>query len=82
VWSAQITQLLTAPLQLAVTPAGTNVVISWTSLVTGFQLQTATTLSAAGGWSAVAQPPVLNGSVFSVTIPANGSKQFFRLVGQ
>ncbi len=81
VWSAQITQILTSPLQLNLAQAGTNVVISWTSLATGFQLQVASAASAAGGWSLVTQTPIQNGSTFSVTIPAGESQQFFRLAG-
>lgn len=80
VWAAQITELRTSPLQLAMTSSGGQLVISWTSLATGFQLQTAST-PAAVNWGPVNQTPSLNGSVYTVSVPATGTSQFFRLVG-
>jgi len=52
VWSTQITELLTstAPL-LSISPSGTNVMISWTSSATGYQLQSAASLASPVIWS-------------------------------
>jgi hypothetical protein len=82
VYSTQITELITAPyvptLLLSITKVGTNVNISWPN-VPGFQLQSATNLAVAPGWSTVAQTPATNGSQLLVTLPATLSRQFFRL---
>lgn len=79
-WKPQITELLTSPLQLTVTPSPGQLMVSWTSLSTGFQLETAPTPNSVS-WVPVNQTPTLNGSVYTVSIPATGTQQFFKLVG-
>ena len=78
VWSTQITELLTAPL-LSISSSGTNVMISWTSLATGYQLQSAANLASPVIWSNVPQPTLTNAGQTFVLAPVSGGGQFFRL---
>jgi hypothetical protein len=82
IWSTQISELIAAqPLpQLAIAPAGTNVLISWPSSAAGFQLQSNTNLVSANSWMPVSQTLSTNGNVISVLVPESGSQQFFRLI--
>ncbi len=80
IWSTQITQLITAtPPQLAIVPAGTNVVVSWPLFASGYQLWSATNLAPPVTWSSVSQLPATNGLVFSVTLPQTSGQNFYRL---
>lgn len=63
--------LLTRP-PLNIAPAGASVILSWPADVTGFNLQSATNLSAPS-WTAVA-------GQHAVTNPVAGKSQFFRLM--
>ncbi len=80
-WQTQITELITSvpSPQLNIAPAGSNVVISWPSSATGYQLQSASSLVPPVAWSSVTQTPSNNGTTISVVIPVSGSRQFFRL---
>lgn len=62
---------LTAVLQ------GGQIVISWVSSAT-FQLQSRTDLTS-GTWANVGTAPVVNGTTNTVTLPATGAGQFYRL---
>ena len=80
-WQMQITELITrlpSP-QLAIARSGTNVMLSWSSLTPGYQLQSATNLAPAIAWSNVTQTPVTNVTQISVFVPVSGRRQFFRL---
>jgi hypothetical protein len=81
VWSTQITELLTSQLlpQLRIAPAGTNVMVSWSSLATGYQLQSATNLAPSIAWSNVTQTTSTNGGTISVLVPVSGNQKYFRL---
>jgi hypothetical protein len=81
VWSTQITELLTSQLlpQMSIAPAGTNVMVSWPSIVTGFQLESATSLAPPIAWSNVTNTASTNGGTISVLVPISGSQTFFRL---
>jgi hypothetical protein len=80
-WQTQITELITSlpPPQLTITPAETNIVVSWPFYASGYHLQSTTNLTAAGGWSPVAQMPSTNGVVISLAMPMSGPHEFFRL---
>ena len=80
-WQTQITELITSlpPPQLTIMPEGMNVVVSWPFYASGYQLQSATNLTAGGGWSPVAQMPSTNGVVMSLAMPISGPNEFFRL---
>ncbi len=80
-WQTQITELITslASPQLTIALAGTNATISWPSSAAGFQLQSATDLTASTVWSSVTQTPSTNGNTISVLMPVSSGRQFFRL---
>ena len=80
VWSTQVTELLTAPqFPLAIMPAGTNVMLAWSSGATGYQLQSAASVAPPVTWSNVTQAALTNGSQLYVLLPASSRQQFFRL---
>ena len=56
------------------------VILSWPATALNFQLQESTNLSLTNGWAAVAEMRSTNNGFVSVTLPANGSNKFFRLV--
>lgn len=64
---------------VTVTRSGPNIVVSWPA-IPGTALQHSTSLNPVN-WQPIAGTPVLNASVYSVTVPATpGAKDFFRLV--
>ena len=79
IWSTQITQLLTAPLQLAISRSGTNVMVSWPGLAADSQLLSTTNLVPPVVWSNVTQTTLTNDSQAFVLVPISGRQQFFRL---
>jgi uncharacterized repeat protein (TIGR03803 family) len=69
--------------QLAITPAGTNVVLSWPTNFAGFDytgyiLQSTTNLVSPVWTTNLPAPVALNGQL-TVTNPISGTQQFFRL---
>ena len=76
-WVTRITEVLVVP-QLTITPSATNVNLSWPLFAANYQLQSTTNLSSS--WSFVPQTPSTNSEQISVTLPQNGTQQFFRLV--
>jgi hypothetical protein len=76
-WVTRITEVLVVP-QLAITTSTTNVNLSWPLFAANYQLQSTTNLL--GAWSFVPQTPSTNSEQISVTLPHNGSQQFFRLI--
>jgi hypothetical protein len=79
VWATRITQLLTVPLQLAISRSGTNVTVSWPGLAADYQLLSTTNLAPLVVWSNVTQTTLTNGSQAFVLVPISGRQQFFRL---
>jgi hypothetical protein len=79
VWATRITQLLTVPLQLAISRSGTNVTVSWPGLAADYQLLSTTNLAPPVVWSNVTQTTLTNGSQAFVLVPISGRQQFFRL---
>jgi len=73
--------VFTLPLgpQLAISPAGTDVVLTWPTNEAGFSLQSAPGLGAAETWSPVSPLPVAASSEFTVTNTATEQKLFYRL---
>jgi hypothetical protein len=80
-WQTQITELITSlpSPQLSIARAGTNVMLSWSSFATGYQLQSTTNLAPSIAWSSVTQPTSTNGGTISVLAPVSGSQKYFRL---
>jgi uncharacterized repeat protein (TIGR03803 family) len=69
--------------QLTITPAGTNLVLSWPTNVVGFDytgyiLQSSTNLSAPA-WTTNSPVPVVANGQYTVTNAISGTQQFFRL---
>ena len=62
-----------APPELTITRAGGNITISWSTLVSGFALESSSAV-VRGTWTTV--PNVSNNSV---TLPIGTNTQFFRL---
>lgn len=79
VWSTQITELITSPLRLNISvDSDGNLVASWPTAASGFELYAASILSA-GDWAPVAGTPELKRDRFVVTMPPAGAQGFLRL---
>lgn len=63
---------------LTINPGGTNVVLSWATNLSGFILQSSTSLFPPFWTTNLPAPVVINGN-YTVTNPVSGSQQFFRL---
>jgi uncharacterized repeat protein (TIGR03803 family) len=57
----------------------TNVVLSWSTNATGFNLQSATNLSSPTSWNAVFPSPVIVNGTNTVTNTVSGAARFYRL---
>ena len=64
---------------LSVALSGTNVVLSWPTVSTGFGLQTNSTLSPSVAWGDTGITPATVGTNFVVTIPITNKVEFYRL---
>jgi uncharacterized repeat protein (TIGR03803 family) len=64
--------------QLTITPAGTNVILSWPTNAAGFTLQSTTDL-VSPSWTTNLPAPLLVNGLNTVTNPARGTQQFYRL---
>ena len=67
---------------LSITRSNSVAVVSWPAAFGNFQLEESTNLSLANGWSTVAETRSTNNSFISVTLPATGSRKFFRVKSQ
>jgi len=65
---------------LSIALSGTNTVLSWSTLGTGFRLQSATNVAPPVNWTNVSGTPLVISSQFYVTNPASGPQSFFRLI--
>jgi hypothetical protein len=65
---------------LTIGRSGTNDVMSWPASFTGYTLQTSPLLNPSS-WQNVAQSPVTNNGIVTVTIPMAGSQGYYRLLG-
>ena len=66
-------------LRLTITPAGTNVILTWSPSATGYALQSTTNLGAAAVWNSVSPLPVIVNGLNTVTNPISASQKFYRL---
>ena len=64
---------------LLITRIGTNVVLSWPALASGFNLQSSTNATMPGGWSTVLDTPQAEGENLKVTLPVADQTRYFRL---
>ncbi len=70
----------TNSITLNIASTATNLTIYWpTNGAAGFQLQSTTSLSEGGTWSAVSSVPAVVGQDYQVTIPQAPGVQFYRL---
>lgn len=67
------------PPELTITTAGRNVILTWSTNITGFTLQSTTNLDSASFWSPVSQAPAAVNGLYTVTNPISGTQQFYRL---
>jgi hypothetical protein len=74
-----IKSMTVAGLTLNIQRAGTNVVLSWPTNVTGFNLESSLNLGAGASWNPVSPDPVVVNDQNFVTNPIAGSRQFYRL---
>ncbi len=81
IWSTQITELLTAPANpaLSITLANPDAVVSWPATASAFNLESNTNLSDINGWTLVAQNFSTNNGVISFTTSLTNAARFFRL---
>lgn len=63
---------------LAISYSGNAVSLRWPASADGFVLQGAAAADPAG-WVNLSEPPVLDGELLRVTVPASGQQQYFRL---
>jgi hypothetical protein len=68
------------PALLHVVRSSGNAIITWTSDVGGWTLQSSDNLGPKAVWTAVAATIVQNGNQFSVSLPVANAGHFFRLV--
>jgi len=68
-----------APPELAISRSGENVILTWSTNVTGFMLQSATNLVSPSFWSTVSPGPTVVNGQNTVTNPISGTQQFYRL---
>lgn len=66
------------PPPVSIARDGANVVLSWSSSATGFQLQSSPTLAPAS-WTASSLTPTVQGGLNTVTLTPSAASQFFRL---
>jgi uncharacterized repeat protein (TIGR03803 family) len=65
--------------QLTITPAGANVILTWSPIASGYALQSTLNLGAAASWGPVSPLPVIVNGQNTVTNPIAGSHKFYRL---
>jgi uncharacterized repeat protein (TIGR03803 family) len=63
---------------LAITQAGTNVLLTWPTNVIGYLLQSTTNL-ASSAWNNISPAPVIINGANTITNPASGNQTFYRL---
>ena len=80
IWATQITEVIaTTPPQLAIAPAGANVLLSWPLYASNYQLQSSSTLLNTAAWAPVASSLSTNGFVISTLVSKTAAPTFFRL---
>ena len=77
-WSLTITTGTNEPVQLSISRAGTNAILSWANTATGYTLQAAPSLSSTT-WTNVSPAPVVVSGNYTVTNAMTNSSTFYRL---
>jgi hypothetical protein len=73
-------RVLPPPPVLSLLHSGNNVVLSWSTISTGFTLQSATNSLASPSWTMVTNVPAIVGGQFTVTNATVGTLKFYRLI--
>jgi uncharacterized repeat protein (TIGR03803 family) len=68
-----------APPQLAITVTSGNVILTWSTNITGFILQSSTNLASPSIWAPVSPAPSIVNGQNTVTNQISGAQQFYRL---
>lgn len=68
-----------SPPQLAITPVGANVLLTWPTNATGFTLQSTSNLVSPPLWTTVSPAPIIINGQNTVTNPISGIQRFYRL---
>jgi hypothetical protein len=68
-----------APPLLEVSQSQNSILLRWPLSASGFELLTTANLTPPIAWAVVTNAAQTTGGVFSVTLPINDAKQFFRL---
>ncbi len=71
--------VLEAP-KLSAAISGSNLIITWSTNLTGFDLVSSESLAPGAEWSGVNATPSISSGRYQVTIPATNTVNFFRLV--
>jgi len=69
---------LTGPPSLTVSPADTNIVLSWTTNASAFLVETSSQLDSPT-WSIVTNTPTVSNACYNIALPTSSSSQFYRL---
>jgi uncharacterized repeat protein (TIGR03803 family) len=67
------------PPELGISRSAANVIITWSTNITGFTLQSTTNLDSPSFWSTVSPGPTVVNGQNTVTNPISGNQQFYRL---
>jgi hypothetical protein len=71
---------LAVPVDLGLSMASSNIVLSWPSYAIGFTAQSSPALGANALWSPVSRPPTLSSNLWQVTVPRTNTTTFYRLI--
>lgn len=78
-WQVSSTAVLTVPApSLTARLSGTNIVMSWPIAASGYFLESSAVFGT-NSWTTVSSPLQTNSSNISITLPATGPQQFYRL---
>jgi uncharacterized repeat protein (TIGR03803 family) len=72
-------QVPLGPPELTISHSGTNVILTWSTNITGFTLQSTTNLVSPSIWAPVSPGPAVVNGQNTVTNPISGTPQFYRL---
>ncbi|MSU59447.1 MAG: hypothetical protein EXS35_14960 [Pedosphaera sp.] len=78
-WAAAVEAVTSGPPALLITRVGANLVLSWSASATGFYLEVNPDLFQPGGWHFISQPISVVNGLNTVTVPASGAMEYYRL---
>jgi hypothetical protein len=79
-WSTQITEIIAVNQpQLTIAKSGTNILVSWPTFASNYQLQTTTNLRATNSWTQITAGISTNGLSISALVARTTTAKYFRL---